>query len=457
MKDRFGFDWAGIEGTLPWRKPHLSRRMFFRHLTAAVGGYTLLPSRPMETVARGAAPGSMAKNCIFILLNGGASHTDTFDLKEGPWLPAAFRPNSFGGVRLAEGLLPRIAAQMDSVALVRSVRSWAAVHELARNWVQIGRNPVAATSKTAPHIGSVVARELGRNDRILPPFIALNAGDNIPGAGYFPPQNAPFLVNPGGNGLGNTAHRDGQAVFERRFDLLLRLEGEAQPGRLGPGPVEMMQFGESAKGLMYNQDVDRIFSFAATERTRYGNTALGNACIAARNLLQSGLGTRFVMINNGGWDNHANIYGGAFNAGNANSLARQFDTALGTLIADMRASGLLEETLIVCMGEFGRTVGNPNSQGGRDHFLQQAVLFAGAGIRGPKAIGVTDGLGSLTLEPGWNRDRDIRAEDIEATIYSALGIDWMTVLRDDPLGRGFEYVPFSSTQDLYGPIHELWA
>jgi uncharacterized protein (DUF1501 family) len=112
---------------------------------------------------------------------------------------------------------------------------------------------------------------------------------------------------------------------------------------------------------------------------------------------------------------------------------------------------------VVAMGEFGRTTGPLNTQSGRDHFLQQSVLFAGAGIRGPKTIGATDDLGRITTEPGWERSRDIRAEDIEATIYSALGIDWTTVRRDDPLGRGYEYVPFAASQDLYGPIHELWA
>ncbi len=458
MKDRFGFDWSGIAGTLPWRKPHLSRRVFFRHAAAALGGYTLLPTRPMETVARAATPIAKAKHCIFVLLNGGASHTDTFDLKEGAWLPANFQPTSFNGVRFARGLMPKLADQMDSIAFVRSVRSWAAVHELARNWVQIGRNPTASTSRIAPHIGSVVSLELSRKGQTLPAFMALNTGDNIPGPGYLPPDHSPFFVSPGGGGLGNTTHRDGIPAFDRRLDLLLKLEADDRAANdAGPAPGEMRQFNLSAINLMYNAAVDRVFTFSAAERTQYGNTAFGNACITARNLIRSDLGTRFVMINIGGWDNHAGIYGGAFNAGNANSLTRQFDSGLGALIADLKAANALDETLIVVMGEFGRTVGALNTQGGRDHFLQQAVMFAGAGIRGPKTIGATDNLGSLTTEPGWGRERDVRAEDIEATIYSALGIDWTTVRRDDPLGRGFEYVPFAASQDLYGPVHELWG
>jgi hypothetical protein len=460
MKDRFGIDWSNIPGTLFWRKPHLGRRMFFRHMAGAVGGYMLLPSRPGETIARGAQPIGKAKNCIFILLSGGASHTDLFDLKTGAWTPPSFNPTWFDSLYWPQGLLPKTAEHMDSIAVVRSVRSWAAVHDLARNWIQIGRNPAASTSRIAPHIGSIASLELGPQDpgKILPTFMALNSGNNIPGPGYLAPEHAPFFVEANGAGLGNTTHPDGVAAFDRRYDLLLKLEAEERSANeLGSGTREMMQFNQNARLLMYNATVDNSFRFAADERLRYGNTTFGNACLAARNLLRNKLGTRFIQISIGGWDNHSNIYQGPFNAANANSLARQFDAGLGALLTDLKQSGLLDETLVFCMGEFGRTVGAPNSTAGRDHFLQQAVLFAGAGIRGPKAIGATDDLGRATSEPGWSGARDVRAEDIEATIYSALGIDWMTIRRDDPLGRGFEYVPLSGTQNFYAPLHELWG
>ncbi len=459
MRDRFGFDWSNIPGTQFWRKPHLNRRLFFRHLAGTVGGYMLMPSRPGEVLARGAQPIAKAANCIFILLSGGASHTDTFDLKTGAWTPAGFNPTWFESLYWPQGLLPKLAEHMDSIAVVRSVRSWAAVHDLARNWVQIGRNPVASTARIAPHIGSVVSLELGPKTpgKILPTFMALNSGNNIPGPGYLTPDHAPFFVDANGAGLGNTSHPDGAAVFGRRYDLLLALEAEERSANeLGGGTREMMQFNQSARQLMYNTTVDNSFRFANDERLRYGNTSFGNACLAARNLLRNKLGTRFIQISVGGWDNHTGIYQGPFNAANANSVARQFDTGLGALLGDLGQAGLLDQTLVCCMGEFGRTVGPLNTGAGRDHFLQQAVLFAGAGIRGPKVIGSTDDLGRATMEPGWSGGRDIRAEDIEATIYSALGIDWMTVRRDDPLGRGFEYVPLSSTANLYAPVHELW-
>jgi hypothetical protein len=459
MKDRFGFDWTNVAGTHFWKRPQLGRRLFFRHLASAIGGYFLMPSRPMETVAHAkASPMGTAKNCIFILMGGAPSHVDTFDLKEGPWLPAATNPTSYDDIRWPQGLLPKLADQLDSIAFVRSIKPWAAVHGLAQTWLQIGRNPTSAMARIAPHIGSIASLELGgpAASRLLPAFVSLNATTG-PGEGYFSPDHAPFYVTPGGGGLGNTAHRDGQAVFERRFGLLTQLDGPMrESGELGAAVEQMEAFNLGARRMMYNPTINGVFTFDAAERARYGNTGFGNACITARNLLRANLGTRFIQITIGGWDNHAGIYTGALNPSNQNSLGHQFDNGLGTLIADLRNDNLLDDTLIVAMGEFGRTVGPLNAGAGRDHHVQQSALFAGGRIRGKRAVGSTDDVGRFTADPGWSRERDIRTEDVEATIYSALGIDWTKILRDDPTGRGFEYVPFAD-RDLYGPVHELWG
>jgi uncharacterized protein (DUF1501 family) len=290
---------------------------------------------------------------------------------------------------------------------------------------------------------------------VLPAFLSLNSGGSDPQQGYLPTKAAPFYVSPNGGGLGNTTHRDGAARLDQRYALLQKMDRELRDttGELGPDVSENAALNVAARVLMYNGQVDNVFTFATTERARYGNSSFGNACIAARNLLRSKLGTRFIQISIGGWDNHVNIY-----QPNAvlSSAAKQFDVGLGTLIADLKSDGLLDSTLIVAMGEFGRTVGPLNSQAGRDHYLQQSALVAGAGIRGGRAIGATDKLGAQTAEPGWSAKRDVKPEDIEATIYSALGIDWTTVRRDDPLGRGFEYVP--TTEGLqFAPIDELWS
>ncbi|MCC6586374.1 MAG: DUF1501 domain-containing protein [Bryobacterales bacterium] len=436
------------------RKPHVGRRTLFRHVASAVGGYML---SPLDRAAKAAA-GGRANYCVFIMMSGGPSHTDTFDLKEGSWLPASFAPTSYDSVRWSQGLMPKIAEQLGAVALVRSIKSKALVHQLSQSWIQIGRNPVASTASIAPHIGSVVARELAPldTDKTLPPFVALNAASDMPGNGYLPPANAPFVVNPGGGGLGNTSHRDGIPAFDRRYDLLMKLDAEERVlNELGTGTREMAQFNTAARMLMYNSRVDQAFTFAADERTRYGNTAFGNACIAARNLLRAKMGARFIQISVGGWDNHSAIYT-TLNPANANSVGRQFDTALGTFLADLKADGLLDQTLVVAMGEFGRTIGALNTQAGRDHYLQQAALFAGAGIQGPKAIGKTDAQGGATVETGWSRDRDVRAEDIEATIYDALGIDYTKSDPDTPIGRSFEYVPKTDPIE-YAPIREIWG
>jgi uncharacterized protein (DUF1501 family) len=290
--------------------------------------------------------------------------------------------------------------------------------------------------------------------QLLPSFVSLNTNTGShPGPGYFAPQHGPFFINPNGGGLGNSTHRDGAAAFARRYALLVEMDAERRSSPSEPAYAEMAQMNLSARKLMYNDDVNRIFTFDQEQKNAYGNTTFGNSCIAARNMLKANTGVRFIQLTIGSWDHHANIY--TPNA-TLQNLSRQFDNGLGALIADLKNEGLFDQTLIVAMGEFGRTVGAPNSQTGRDHFLQQAVLMAGAGIRGNRAIGATDPEGRTIAEAGWSRNREIRAEDIEATIYSALGIDWTTIRRDDPTGRGFEYVPFSS-DDLYGPIHELWS
>jgi hypothetical protein len=458
MKNRFGIDWSKAAGTHFWKRPAMDRRLFFQHVGSAVGGYFLAPGRPLETVAQAAGRTmGTAKNVIFVLMAGAPSHSDTFDLKEGAWTLAAMQPTTYGDIRWPQGLFPKLAEQIDSLAVVRSVKSWALVHGSMQTWVQIGRNPLSGLSKIAPHIGSVVSRELGgpNTNKPLPAFVSLSAYSG-PGQGYLAPEHAPFYVSPGGNGLGLTTHPQGAQVLDRRYGLLLDIDAETRAmADITPAVKEMERFNLTARVLMYNSDVDKVFVFPADERARYGNTGFGNACITARNLLRSNLGSRFIQITTGGWDNHSGIYTGALNPTNANSLGHQFDNGLGTLIADLKKDGLLDETLILCLGEFGRTVGPLNAQGGRDHLMTQSILFAGGGVKGGRAVGKTDATANEIVEPGWAGNREIRFEDIEATIYSALGIDWTKAYFDDPLGRGFHLVPTNQGQ-AYQPVHELW-
>ncbi len=458
MKDKFGFENTNKPASCFWKRPTMGRRMFFRNMGAAVSGYYLWPGHTAQTIAKaGVTTLSKAKKVIFVLMAGAPSHTDTFDLKVGAWTPSSFAPTTYGNgaIQWPQGLMPTLADNLGSIALVRSAEAWAEVHGLCQTWVQIGRNPTQGSSKIAPHIGSVVALELGSKDpsKLMPPFVSLNAGGNTVGCGFMPPQNAPFYINPNGGGLPNATHPDGQTRFNSRYSLHESLDQYViDNAPYGSVTDQMASVDANAKVMMYNTQVNAVFTSTAAERAQYGGTSFGNACLAARNLVNADLGTHFVQITVGGWDNHQNIY-----APNVlPTLGKQFDLGLGNLIADLKSSGTLDSTLIIAMGEFGRTVGGLNQSSGRDHFLQQTVLFAGAQVTGGKSIGATDAQGATTIDPGWSRQRTVKPEDIEATIYSALGIDW-TKVAPDPTGRGFDYVPFASEEDLYGPVNELWS
>ena len=318
----------------------------------------------------------------------------------------------------------------------------------------------------APHIGSVVAIEKDpqrRPDQLFPTFIALNAG-NAPGSGYFPIEFGPFKTIPDANGLASTMHEGGQVRFDKRWDLLQTLDAPLRgaDSPLGSAVAGMSDFYQSARGLMFNPVVDAAFSFTTEESLAYGDTNFGDACLMAKKIVAADQGTRFLQITLRGWDHHQGIYdrneiNGRQVGQNIYAQTAEFDPAFAALLTDLEAEGLLDETLVVVCGEFGRTVGPvTNDRAGRDHYLQMFYLFAGGGVQGGNVIGATDPTGAFTTDPGWSRQRSVRPEDIEATIYSALGIDWTTIRNDDPLGRGFEYVP-EAAEDIYGPVDELWG
>ena len=138
-------------------------------------------------------------------------------------------------------------------------------------------------------------------------------------------------------------------------------------------------------------------------------------------------------------------------------MGKQLDDGVSALLADLKASGQLDETLVVMMGEFGRTVGQIYGAGGRDHYPQQSVIFAGAGVRGGRAIGSTDATGGELRPITAGRGGAISSRKTSRRLsIRPWAINWTNVRYDDPFGRGFEYVPFSD-QDLYGPIDELWS
>jgi len=440
------------------QKPHLSRRHFMNIAGAGVTASWLAGNMPAAPVIT-STPVQMqnkAKNVIFILLAGAPSHTDTFDYKDlSGTTPTSFAPDTVNGVMFPTGLMPKLAGMMNQFAIVRSMQAWALVHSLAQTWTQIGRNPAGVLGNVSPNIGSVVAIEKNAErtpSQVFPTFLALNSA-GAAGSGYFPASYAPFKVNPSNTGLKNTTNPDGQTRFNARWDFLHHLDDPLRVNSPYGTPLDDYDlFYTAANGMMYNPTVTKAFSYATADSTAYGSTSFGNACVIAKQVLAANQGTRFIEITLGGWDMHVNIYA----QNQLPTLAKQLDNGLSQLIADLKTDGMLDSTMIVMAGEFGRTVGKLTGAAGRDHLPQQFAFFAGAGVTGGKVIGATDPTGANTVDYGWSRQRIVKPEDIEATIYSAMGINWTTVRYDDPLGRGFYYVP-NSDQDIYGPINELWS
>lgn len=454
-------------GFAPLDGPGFSRRQFLRIAgTGLVASWFADVASPSLLHAQSAVAPTLlgsARNCILVFLAGAPSHVDTWDLKEGSWTPAELAPTSYGGIRFPQGLLPATAGHLDTLAFVRSGLAWAAVHSLAQTWAQISRNPTGALGKIAPHIGAVVALESQlqrRAEDVLPGFIALNSG-NIIGSGYLSAEFAPFAVTPTSDGLTALSHPEGTERLEKRWNLINESDSARTSGALGKASLDMHEFYGQAKTLIDTPEIGELFGYSEEESARYGGSSFGNALLVARNLVAADRGARFIQVTMSGWDHHDNIYGAEGQS--LFTQCAQFDPAFGALLDDLEATpgsvsekSLLDETLVVVLAEFGRTTGAPNNQGGRDHFLRMSHVFGGGGVRGGRAIGSTDALGADVVEYGWSPNRDVRPEDVACTIYSALGIDYTTTRRDDPLNRGFEYVPYAK-DGLYEPMLELFS
>jgi hypothetical protein len=455
----------------------INRRVFFKVAATGVTGCMISPMElfPQSGITSPANILGTARNVVFVLLPGAPSHVDTFDLKVGAWTPANFTPSTVNGLDWPIGLLPNLGSQLSQnrLAVVRSCQAPALVHSLLQTWTQTGRSPASATGTIAPNVGSVVALEK-ESERLsnqpVPGFLSLNGGINIAGPGYFPGRYSPFDIAPNANGLAGLAHPDGQTRFNTRYAALAQADANvAHSSMVSTKFDEMADFYSSAKAMMYDARVTAAFQFntaqGLADANRYGTgtgqTAFGNACLTARNVLAANLGVRFIQINLGGWDNHATIYP-ANGVGGVYTPGRQLDFGLANLIADLAAlpgtrGTLLDDTLIIARGEFGRTVGALTGAGGRDHYFNYSALVAGGGVRGGRAIGSTTPDGAFVDNPGWSVGRPIYSEDFAATIYSAMGINYRTVRNDDPLGRGFEYVATTGTNYIGEPIAELFS
>jgi uncharacterized protein (DUF1501 family) len=267
--------------------------------------------------------------------------------------------------------------------------------------------------------------------------------------------------------------KEDREEFLIRRELLERLDssrqGASERGRIFQ---DFTKFYEGAYQLLDAPGTSAVFQIEEEDHKRYGATPSGDACVIARNIVKASAGTRFICIGQSGWDLHGNAWkrDEKERLVAADSSQRkcclEMDGALSALIDDLasmrRNDGqtLLDKTFIVCMGEFGRTPGGLNPRAGRGHHRwAHTALFAGGGVAGGKIIGATDDIANRVVRPDWHIKRSIYPEDVLATIYSVMGIDWTKTIKETPSGRVFYYIDDASPVGYmaFDEINELFG
>ena len=361
-----------------------------------------------------------ARAVILIWLGGGPSHLDMWDLKpDAPEeIRGLFKPiqTNVTGIHISEHM-PKLAQQMDKLCIIRSITSPEAAHERGTHYMMTGYQPLPGFA--VPGYGAVVAK-LKPQRSALPPYIAVPAPVAYGGGGFLGASLAPF--SPGGNPASkNFKVRDLQPPkgvsyqrVERRRSLRQAVDAAFKKYEVGnPAAGAVDTFYTAAYNLMSSAEARAAFELGnETNKMRdaYQRNTFGQSCLLARRLVEAGV--NFVTVSNGGWDNHNNIFSSLPGKLNA------FDRTMATLIADLSERGLLESTMVVAMGEFGRT---PviNRNGGRDHHSRVfSIMLAGGGVQGGQVIGASDPFG---MEPA---ETPVRPEDLSATLYQSLGIDY---------------------------------
>ncbi len=414
-----------------------------------------------DVTSNGVTPKNSARAVILVNLQGAPSQLDTFDVKDAPWNPKDISlQQGSGNIVLSKTLFPGLLKYSSDLLLMRSVQSWEAVHERGQFYLQTAHPANPAFLAESPNVGSVVGLEKAGSG-LLPPFLSLN-GSPDQGAKFLGGKVEPMSAPSTAGGLNTLQHNffgnatQSQARFESQYKLLLDLDGALRANAPDLAMSNHADFYNAAKGLMYQQQIIQIFQFNDADNQRFGNSNFGRACIVARNAVQAKAGTVYININHSGWDMHQNMFNRNYNP-NMYQMCADLDSGIAGLTADLKASGDLAGTLIVMLGEFGRSPGDLNPRGGRDHHKQaMSVAMMGGGVVGGRALGATDSQGDAIVDFGWSQNRVIRMEDIAATIYSALGIDWTKSITDTPSGRKFEYVPFGSV-GTYVPINEVFG
>ncbi len=382
----------------------MDRRSFLRIGLGATAAAGFLP----PAIARAATRRATAKAVIVLYMEGGPSQLDTFDLKPGRDTGGPFKEieTAARGIRICEHL-PRLAREAKELAIVRTMTSKEGDHQRGQYLLHTGQRPEAAM--THPGIGSYVSREVGAPGAALPNCIAVQA--RVPGAAFLKAEHAPYLVEEPGRPIQNirTAAGVDASRFASRKEILGMLEDDFAPGS---GFVEGRRDAYRRADQLMNTPQLKAFDLDqedAALRDAYGRTSFGQGCLLARRLVESGV--KFVEVGLYGWDTHQD------NFNQTQRLMETLDPGYATLVRDLRERRLLGETLVVWMGEFGRTP-KINAQNGRDHWPRAfSVVLAGGGVQGGRVIGETDAEGFDV------KDRAVTVEDYAASVYQCLGID----------------------------------
>jgi hypothetical protein len=402
-------------------------------------------------------PRGNARNVLFFEISGAISHVESFDFKENPGTPKDLDVRRIrDDLHLSHLLFPRLEKHMDKIAIHRSMLSHEEVHFRGQYYTQTGRQLNLAFAREIPAIGSVVAMELEPRRRPgdnFPIYMSFNLDKAIPGAlstGFLPPRFAVVDINPEAAVSGMRLEGKAAELLEERWRLLSELR-HAERSRLSSYGREMSSyedFYDSAHRLLNDERWPAAFAISDEDKKRYGNTSVGISSILARNVLAQDAGTHYIHICHPGWDHHVQIWDRSASS-NHYKLCAEFDPAFSSLLEDLAAirsktdpgKTLLDETLVIGLGEFGRTPGALNNMAGRDHYNKcYPCLFAGAGVKGGRILGRTDSEGKHAVDTGWDRKEQPRTENVVATMYSALGIDWAKEIRNTPSGRGYTYV-----------------
>lgn len=396
-----------MQGSCP-RHEHVSRRSLLKGTLATASGATVLNWGGLfQSQAIAEAAKRKKKHCILLWLNGGCSQFETFDMKIGRNTGGVFRDISTNlpGARVCE-LMPSISQRMDKLTVIRSMRTSQIDHPGGIYLMHTGY--ARAANVRFPEMGAIIAKYCGSPEADLPDFVKISSQGNA-GAGFLGPRYQPFSLGRDGNLPPFSTSQLTPEKESRRHRLRDFIEEQfARTHKADPARMHREAY-DRARRL---QNVRHVFDTDdewAKYGDKYGNTKFGRRCMIARRLVEEGVS--FVEVGQSGYDTHADNFTGH------KSLVPTMDRAWSALLDDLEERGLLQDTLVVWMGEIGRTP-RINNRSGRDHYVRSwSTALAGCGVKGGLVYGESDKDGIDV------KDNPVTEGDFFGTIYKALGVD----------------------------------